>query len=310
MITGSLKESFSNTPLGDGGRILVTGANGQLGKELRILSSSFPHFDFIFLSREDLPIHHFELVRNSFKAYHPQYCINCAAFTNVDKAESEKELAFQVNGEAVGVLAAICKEYKTKLIHISTDYVFDGTAGSPYKEDSPTNPVNTYGESKLIGEQQALQFNSDAIIIRSSWVYSEFGKNFVKTMLKLMSGKEEINVVNDQVGSPTYAADLAETILKIITFNTQHSTLNIQGLYHFSNDGVISWYDFAIAIKELSGFSCKINPISTSQFPTPAKRPAYAVLDKTKIQKKFKIELKDWKESLNICLHKIKKHNS
>lgn len=286
-------------------KILVTGANGQLGKELKKLSSLFPAFNFTFLSREDLAIHHFELTRNSFKVYQPDYCINCAAYTNVDKAESETELAFLINGESVGVLAAVCKEHNCKFIHISTDYVFDGTAGVPYKEDSSVNPVNAYGESKLNGEQQALQFNSDSIIIRTSWVYSEFGKNFVKTMLRLMNEKEEINVVNDQIGSPTYAADLAEAILQIITFNIQHPTSKIQGTYNYSNEGIISWYDFAVAIKELTGSRCKINPITTSEFPTPAKRPHYSVLDKTKIQRTFDISLKDWKQSLAVCLKKL-----
>ncbi len=282
-------------------KILVTGSNGQLGKELKQLEASFPRFDFIFLSREDLPIHHFELVRNFFKGYHPQYLINCAAYTAVDKAESEKELAFQVNAEAVGVLAAVCKEYQTRFIHISTDYVFDGTATTPYTEDSPVNPQSVYGASKLNGEKEALQFNPEAVIIRTSWVYSEFGKNFVKTMLKLMSEKEELNVVSDQVGSPTYAADLADAILQIISSGKWHP-----GIYHYSNEGVISWYDFAVAIKELSGSNCSVKPIPTSRYPTPAKRPAYSVLDKTKIKAVFGLRLKDWKSSLATCISLIK----
>ncbi len=287
-------------------KILVTGANGQLGKELQHLTPLFPQFDFIFLSRADLPIHHFELVRNFFKGYHPQYLINCAAYTAVDRAEQEKDLAFQVNAEAVGVLAAICKENNCHFIHISTDYVFDGTANVPYKEDSPTNPQSVYGASKLEGEKQALQFNPSSFIIRTSWVYSEYGKNFVRTMVKLMKEKEEINVVNDQLGSPTYAADLAEAILQIIvTLPTHHSPLTTHGIYHYSNEGIISWYDFALAINELTGSDCKINPISTSQYPTPAKRPAYSVLDKTKIQKAFGIQLKDWKESLARSLENL-----
>ena len=281
-------------------KILVTGSNGQLGKELKELAASFLHFDFVFLSREDLPIHHPELVRNSFKAHHPQYCINCAAYTAVDKAESEKELAFQINGDAVGVLAAVCKEYNCRFIHISTDYVFDGAASVPYKEDSHVNPQSIYGSSKLEGEKQALQFNPDSVIIRTSWVYSAFGKNFVKTMLKLMNEKEQISVVNDQQGSPTYAFDLGEIILQIISSQSWQP-----GIYHYGNDGVISWYDFAVAIKELSGSKCKINPISTSQYPTPAKRPAYSVLDKTKIQQTFGIVLKDWKDSLAVCIQKL-----
>ena len=281
--------------------ILVTGANGQLGKELKQLAPSFPQYDFIFLSREDLPIHHFEMVRHYFKAYQPQYLINCAAYTAVDRAEQEKDLAFQVNGEAVGVLAAVCKENNSRFIHISTDYVFDGTATTPYKETFPPHPVNTYGASKLEGEKQALQFNPGSIIIRTSWVYSEFGKNFVRTMVKLMKEKEEINVVNDQVGSPTYAADLAEVILQIIASGNWHP-----GIYNFSNKGIINWYDFAVAIKELNKSNCKVNPISTAQYPTPAKRPVYSVLDSSKIQETYGIQLKDWRESLRICLSRLK----
>ena len=282
-------------------KILVTGSNGQLGKELKILASSFPQYEFIFLSREDLPIHHFALVRNFFKGYHPQYLINCAAYTAVDFAEKEKDLAFQVNGEAVGVLAAICKAQHCKLIHISTDYVFDGTAAVPYKEDSITNPQNVYGASKLEGEKQAMQFNADSIIIRTSWVYSEFGKNFVKTIMKLLAEKDEIDVVNDQVGSPTYAADLAEVIMQIISSATWQP-----GIYHYSNEGIISWFDFALQLKKLSGSLCIINPVSTPPHRTEAKRPAYSVLDKTKILKVFAISLNNWKDSLAACLLKLK----
>lgn len=282
-------------------KILVTGSKGQLGKELQQIAPSFPQYDFIFLSREDLPIHHFELVRNYFKSYHPQYLINCAAYTAVDRAEQEKDLAFRVNGEAVGVLAAICKEQHCKFVHISTDYVFDGTATVPYKEDSPTNPQSVYGASKLEGEKQALQFNLDSVIIRTSWVYSEFGKNFVKTILKLLQEKEDINVVNDQIGSPTYAGDLADAIMQIISSEQWRP-----GIYNYSNDGVISWFDFAEVIKELSGSSCKINPIPTSAYPTAAKRPAYSVLDNSKIQKIFNVGIKNWKESLSVCLDNLK----
>jgi dTDP-4-dehydrorhamnose reductase len=236
------------------------------------------------------------MVRHYFNTYQPQFCINCAAYTAVDRAEQEKDRAFHINAEAAGVLAAVCKEHDCKFIHISTDYVFDGTATAPYKEDSPTNPQCVYGASKLEGEKQALQFNPDSIIIRTSWLYSEYGKNFVKTMLKLMKEKDEINVVNDQFGSPTYAADLAEAIMVII--NNQQSIIKTHGIYHFSNDGIISWYEFAVAIKKISGSKCKINPIPTSQYPTPAKRPAFSSLDSTKIQKTFGIQIKDWKDSL------------
>ena len=288
-------------------KILVTGANGQLGKELRDLAPLYPQFEFIFLSREDLPIHHFELVRNFFETLKPDYCINAAAYTAVDKAESEKELAFQVNGEAVGVLAAVCKEHHTKFIHISTDYVFEGNATTPYTENFPPHPINVYGASKLEGEKQAMQLNPDCIIFRTSWVYSSYGKNFVKTMMRLINEKNEIGVVNDQFGSPTYAADLADAIFQIISYlQIHHSPLTIHpGIYHFTNEGIISWYDFALAIKEITGGNCIIKPINTSEYPTAAKRPGYSALDKTKIQKTFGIRLKNWKESLGACIKKI-----
>src|SRR5688500_17086151 len=279
-------------------KIVVTGGNGQLGKELQELSSSHPQFEFYFLTREDMPIDNFELIRNYFGTLKPAYCINCAAYTAVDRAESEKDLAFQVNGEAVGVLAAICKEHDTKFVHISTDYIFNGEGTYPYTENFPTDPVNVYGASKLEGEKQAIGFNPDCIIIRTSWVYSSFGKNFVKTMMRLMNEKDEVRVVNDQVGSPTYAADLAEVILKIIPDWKP-------GIYNFSNEGIITWYEFAVAIKEIINCPCDVKPISTTGYPTPAKRPAYSVLDKTKIQETFGIQLNDWKKSLAICIEKI-----
>jgi len=288
--------------------ILVTGANGQLGKELKDLSISYPQMEFVFLSRSDLPIHHFELVRTYFQTLKPAYCINCAAYTAVDRAEKEKDLAFLVNSEAVGVLAAICKEHQTRLIHISTDYVFDGRSSVPYKEESQTAPQGVYGASKLEGEIQARTFNPDVVIIRTSWVYSSYGKNFVRTMLRLMKEKTEISVVSDQTGSPTYAADLAEAILQIIVNCLQNGNREsnwIPGIYHFSNEGTISWYDFAVAIKEMTGSSGTIHPVSTAEFPTEAKRPAYSVLHKTKIQKTFQLVLKDWKTSLQTCIDKM-----
>ncbi|MBS1760656.1 MAG: dTDP-4-dehydrorhamnose reductase [Bacteroidetes bacterium] len=281
--------------------ILVSGANGQLGKELKRLSENYPSFSFYFLSKEDMPIHHFEIVRHYFNIYKPAYFINAAAYTAVDRAESEKDRAFQINGEAVGVLAAICKENNCRFMHISTDYVFDGTAiNKPYKEDDQPNPQSVYGASKLKGEEEALRYNSDAIIIRTSWVYSEFGKNFVKTMIKLMGEKELLNVVDDQKGSPTYAADLAEVILQIVA-----SDKWLPGIYHYSNSGIINWYDFALAIKEEIKSTCKINPIPTSQYPTPAKRPAWSVLDNQKIQTSYGINPKEWRQSLQICLSRI-----
>ncbi|MEP7374159.1 MAG: dTDP-4-dehydrorhamnose reductase [Chitinophagaceae bacterium] len=282
-------------------KILVTGANGQLGMELQQLAKAYTLFEFIFTTREEMPLDNPEAITNFIAKQQPQYFINCAAHTAVDKAESEKELAYQINAEAPGTIAKACKENNVQLIHISTDYVFNGTGSVPYKEEDATDPVNLYGDSKLQGEKKVMEFNPGSIIIRTAWVYSEFGKNFVKTMLRLMADKDQMGVVSDQSGTPTYAADLAEAILQIIS--SQQWTA---GIYHFSNEGNITWYDFAVAIKELSGSNCKVNPIITSQFPTPAKRPSYSVLDKTKIQRMFNIPPKDWKASLSICLQKLK----
>ncbi|MBA2499797.1 MAG: dTDP-4-dehydrorhamnose reductase, partial [Chitinophagaceae bacterium] len=221
-------------------KILVTGSNGQLGKEIQRICSTLTGYEFIFLSKSDMPINQFELVRHIFNTLKPAYCINCAAYTAVDKAEEERDLAFEINGEAVGVLAAICSENETKFIHISTDYVFEGNGTQPYVETDETSSINTYGASKLKGEEEAFRYNPETIIIRTSWVYSEFGNNFVKTMLRLMKDKNSISVVNDQFGSPTYAADLASVIFSIIQFPEWKP-----GIYHFSNEGVITWFDFA-----------------------------------------------------------------
>lgn len=282
--------------------ILVSGANGQLGKELKKLAPIYSGFDFVFLSREDMPIHHFEMVRHYFTVYQPAFFINSAAYTAVDRAEEEKDKTFQINAEAVGVLAAVCRENQCRFVHISTDYVFDGQANKPYTEEAKTNPQSVYGTSKKEGEEQALKFNPDAIIIRTSWLYSEYGKNFVKTIIRLLQEKEEINVVADQIGSPTYAVDLAEIILQIIS-----SGKWIPGIFHFSNIGIISWYEFALAIKAFTGSACKINAITTAQYPTPAKRPAYSVLDTSKIQSVYGLEMKDWKDSLKSCISLLAK---
>lgn len=280
--------------------ILITGANGQLGQEFRALSPKYPQYYFLFATRDDLSISDQKSIRNYFKETKPSYCINCAAYTAVDKAESEKEQATLINGDAPGWMAEICEQYGTKFIHISTDYVFDGTSAVPYKENDPTNPVNHYGLSKLIGEREVMENNPDAIIIRTSWVYSAFGNNFVKTMMRLMKERESINVVADQTGSPTYAVDLAEAIMQIIISKKKSS-----GIFNYSNEGRITWYDFALAIKELIHSNCKVNPISTAQYPTPAKRPAYSLLDKTKIRKVFSIEIPGWRESLARCVERL-----
>lgn len=277
--------------------ILVTGANGQVGRELQVIASTDAAYNSVFLSRDELSIDRPEQVEAVFNKYAPQYCINCAAYTAVDKAETEQAMAYQINGEATGVLAAACKRAGAGFMHISTDYVFNGTATAPYREDHAVDPVNVYGASKLQGEQLAVQHNPDAIIIRTSWVYSRFGNNFVKTMLRLMRDRESINVVDDQQGSPTYAADLAEAMLAII-----RSGVWVPGIYHYSNEGVITWYQFAQAIRELTSSSCKVNPIPSSGFPTPAKRPGYSVLSKEKIKENYRLTIPGWRTSLETCI--------
>ena len=281
-------------------KILVTGANGQLGKELRDLSKNFNQYEFLFLSREDLPIHHFELVRNTFDAFKPDYCINCAAYTAVDRAEQESELAFIVNAESVGILAAVSASHNTKFIHISTDYVYGGNSTVPYKETDPTEPQSVYGFSKKAGEDEAFRHNPESIVIRTSWVYSYYGNNFVKTMMRLMKEKEEIAVVNDQKGSPTSATDLAAFIMHVIGWASWKP-----GVYNFSNAGDITWYEFAEEIKKLLGSNCRVNPIPTSAYPTPAKRPAYSVMDKAKIKLVYGYVPVDWRISLSACIKRL-----
>ena len=284
-------------------KIVVTGANGQLGKELQQVSAGYPQFGFIFLSKNDLPIQETERIRQFFESSHPSYCINCAAYTAVDKAETEKDLAFLINGESVGELASICKSSKTKLIHISTDYVFSGNPGKPWKEDDPTFPVSVYGASKLAGEQLAMQNNGDnTIIFRTSWLYSTFGNNFVKTMIRLFNERSSIEVVNDKTGSPTYAADLAKTMMQIISDKKFK-----QGIYHYSNQGQTNWYEFAVAIKELLRSNCQISPISSLQYRTAAQRPQYSVLDTTKIRSVYGVDIPGWESSLTSCINRLKK---
>jgi dTDP-4-dehydrorhamnose reductase len=284
--------------------ILITGANGQVGREFRVLAAKYPQYNFLFAGREELAIEDFDAVEKYFADNKINFCVNCAAYTAVDKAETEKDNAFLINATAAGNLAAVCTAYNTQLIHISTDYVFDGSGTQPYRESDTTNPLGVYGQSKLKGEELVLQNNAAAIIIRTSWVYSSFGNNFVKTMLRLMKERESINVVNDQLGCPTYAADLAVVIMEIIN---KYSTLNIEySIFNYCNAGIISWYNFAVAIKELTNSNCIINPIPTSQYPTPAKRPQYSVLDTALIKNVFGVTIPEWKESLKKCLHLMK----
>lgn len=279
--------------------ILVTGANGQLGKELQAIAPAFPGYDFLFAGRDILDISDAAATAAYFEQNKISFCINCAAYTAVDKAESEEATAFLMNATGAASLATACNQHEAQLIHISTDYVFDGAADRPYPTTAPTNPVSVYGKSKLQGEVLAIQHAPSTIIIRTAWVYSSFGNNFVKTMLRLMKERESINVVNDQFGCPTYAADLAAAIVHVIASGKSKAN---PGIYHYSNSGIINWYQFAVAIKELSGSPCLVNPIPGAQYPTPAKRPAWSVLDTSKIREVFGVEIPAWEDSLRKCL--------
>jgi dTDP-4-dehydrorhamnose reductase len=281
-------------------QILVTGANGQLANEIKVLSSGYPQYQFLFTTKEELPIENREAVKSFFTKNKIDCCINCAAYTAVDKAESEKAKAFLINADAVGDLANLCNIHQVKFIHISTDYVYDGSSNIPLKEESKTSPINVYGASKLKGEELAIEKNPAALIIRTSWVYSSFGNNFVKTMLRLFKEKAEINVVADQYGSPTYAVDLAGVIMKFMEGMQEGKQLS--GIFNYCNEGIINWYQFAEEIKSLVNSNCIINPIPTSSYITAAKRPEYSVLDISKIKQILQISIPDWKDSLEKCI--------
>ncbi len=283
-------------------RILVTGSKGQLGSELYALSSQYSDYTFTFTDRDSLDLSSEETIQGYFEDKTFDLIINCAAYTAVDRAQADEESAFAINYKAVETLAHIAKAKNIAMIHISTDYVFDGSNFKPYVENDPTNAQSVYGESKLSGEEALLTINpADAIIIRTSWVYSSFGNNFVKTMLRLGRERDELGVIFDQVGTPTYAKDLAESILKIIP---KISNENVE-IFHYSNEGVCSWYDFAKAIFEISNISCNVNPIETKEYPTPATRPHYSLLNKAKIKSRFSIAIPYWRDSLHTCLLRI-----
>lgn len=274
-------------------KVLVTGANGQLGSEIAGLSSNYAQYEWIFADRTQIPLDNLDVLKVQLNQIRPDVIFNCGAYTAVDKAETEKEQAFVINHLAVELIAKYSQENNVKLIHISTDYVFDGTSSIALNEDEETNPINVYGASKRAGEIACLKENSDSIIIRTSWVYSKFGNNFVKTMQRLMQEREVINVVNDQIGSPAYAADLAQAMMAILEFPEW-----IPGIYNYSNEGEISWYEFALSIKEFGGYSCNVGGIPSASYPTPAKRPAFSLLDKSKIKKVYAIDVPGYKESL------------
>lgn len=278
-------------------KILVTGAHGQLGSELNFLSSLKEDHAIQFLDRRGLDISDAAEVSRVVGDGGFTHVINCAAYTAVDKAESERESAYSINAEGAGNLANACKNTGAAFLHVSTDFIFDGTIGRPLLETDTPHPLSVYGASKLKGEELILTNCPEAIILRTSWVYSSFGNNFVKTILRLCKEREVLNVIYDQVGTPTYARDLAAFMLQLIYEKSWHP-----GIYHYSNEGVCSWYDFAYAIRDNAGLKTKINPILTSQYPTPATRPLYSVLNKAKVKESFGVEIPYWRESLQNCM--------
>ena len=286
--------------------ILVTGSNGQLGRELRALAPLLSRYKFVFKDREELSIDQPGSMTRVFEDLSPTYCINAAAYTAVDRAEDpgERDNVYAVNAEAVQLLAAYCERCGTRLIHVSTDYVFDGEKKEPYTEDDAVNPMNVYGHSKLLGERYALAYH-DGAVLRTSWVYSSYGRNFVKTMIGLMKERSELNVVNDQFGSPTYAADLARAIFKMIEAPVWHP-----GLYQFTNHGVTTWFEFAGLIRELIGSHCEIHPVPTSAYPTPAKRPRWSVLDNSHFTETFGYQARSWQEALHECLDRLREQGA
>ena len=277
--------------------ILVTGSNGQLGNEMRQISKSYSQFNYIYTDIEELDICNKTNLDDFVKLNKVDFIVNCAAYTAVDKAENDTELCYKINFEAVKNIAEIASKHQIKVVHISTDYVFDGTNYIPYTEKEQVCPYTVYGKSKLAGEQTLSENCKDAIIIRTSWLYSSFGNNFVKTMIKLGKERDSLNVIFDQIGTPTYAADLADTIMKIII----HENFTT-GIYHFSNEGVCSWYDFTKSIHRISGINCNVKPIESKEYPTPTPRPHFSVLNKAKIKSTYGLNIPHWEESLEKCL--------
>ena len=282
--------------------ILVTGGNGQLGQALQKVAGDYPQFNLLFTDYQDLDITNADALAAYFAAQPIDACINCAAYTAVDKAEEDEDKAFLLNFQAVLTLAEICAQHNAQLLHISTDYVFSGRQNVPYTEEDETDPQSIYGASKVRGEAAATGYNEQTIVLRTSWLYSEYAVNFVKRMRELMQEKQELNVVFDQAGTPTYAGDLAVAILDILQYKTVNPDAALGGVYHYSNEGVTSWYDFAIAIKEMTNATTRISPVTSDKYKTAAKRPAYSVLNKEKIKATFGITVPYWRDSLAKCL--------
>jgi dTDP-4-dehydrorhamnose reductase len=290
-------------------RVLVIGCNGQLGQNMRLIAESFPQLDCVFADREQLDLTDLERIPHYLREIAPRFIVNCAAYTAVDKAESEREQADLINHRAVSALARGAAELGACLVHVSTDYVFDGCHYRPYPEDHPTAPVNFYGESKLRGEQAIRESGAASLIIRTSWVYSEYGGNFVKTMLRLGAERAQLTVIDDQVGSPTYAPDLARMICTLIgqyPAMQQDERAGNCTLLHFSNEGVCSWFDFATEIMQLAELPCEVKPIATEDYPTPARRPHYSVLSKARIRWFSGATIPHWRHSLQLCVRNLK----
>ena len=283
--------------------ILVTGANGQLGWELGQLANSYPAFKFVFVDRSQLDLAFPEAFEKIIQTIAPDCIVNTAAYTAVDKSETEKALAYTVNATAVQELARISKALSIPFITYSTDYVFDGDATQPYATSTKVDPVNYYGSTKAAGETLAMEANENTTIIRTSWVFSSHGNNFVKTMLRLMKERDQLNIVADQKGRPTYAKDLAMATMKMI--EAMNAGKSIKGVYHYANTGETTWFDFAAKIKAIAGLDCALNPIETKDFPTPAKRPAYSVLDTSKIEEALSIAIPHWEDALISCMKEI-----
>jgi dTDP-4-dehydrorhamnose reductase len=278
--------------------ILVTGSKGQLGQSLQYIANNYPELQFVFCDSSELDITNSNNCEQVFSKFKPDYCINTAAYTAVDKAEIEREKANLINVIGARNLAEICHLYQTTLLHVSTDFIFDGNKSFPYTEEDLPNPTGVYGQTKLEGELEIQEKCKKYFIVRTSWVYSQFGNNFMKTMLRLAHERDSISVVNDQIGTPTNAVDLAEALISIILFSHRNSDTKKYGVYNFSNEGQCSWYDFAKKIFDINKITINLKPIPTSSYPTPARRPSYSVLDKAKIMLDFGIEIKNWEDSL------------
>ena len=280
--------------------VLVTGSNGQLGNEVRVLAQTYPQFEFVFTDIDELDICDQQAVNDFFAKHKIDCLLNCAAYTAVDKAEEDIDLCYKINKEAVGFLGEAAARCGTKVIHVSTDYVFDGKSFIPYTEGMPVSPASVYGKSKLAGEQLLEVVCPNAVIVRTSWLYSSFGSNFVKTMLRLGRERDNLNVIFDQIGTPTYAADLAVALLQIIS-----AECFVPGVYHFSNEGVCSWYDFTISIHKFACIHCSVLPIESKDFPAKTPRPHYSVLNKQKVKTTYYLQIPHWEDGLQRCIAKL-----